>query len=60
MLAPTLTHIFSYAVIMIPLAWILAFPVGLELSGIVWAVIVASLVSAGLLLGRFWMRAGRL
>ena len=59
-LAPTLTHIFSYAVIMIPLAWILAFPVGLELSGIVWAVIVASLVSAGLLLGRFWMRAGRL
>ncbi len=58
-LAPTLTHIFSYAAVMVPLAWVLAFPAGMGLSGIIWAVIIASIFSASLLLGRFWWLARR-
>ena len=37
-----------------PLAWWLAIPVGRGLNGIVWAVIAASFLSAGLLLTRLW------
>jgi MATE family multidrug resistance protein len=51
---PTVTHTLSYTFVMCPLAWALAIPFGLGLSGIVWAVAVASLLAAGLLLGRFW------
>ena len=54
MLVPTLTHLTSYIVIMMPLAWWLAIPKGLGIMGLVWAVIAASLISAGLLLTRFW------
>jgi MATE family multidrug resistance protein len=54
---PTVTHTLSYAVVMLPLAWVLSHGMGLGLNGIVMAVIVASLMSAGLLLGRFWMLA---
>lgn len=53
-LVPTLTHLTSYIVIMMPLAWWLAIPKGLGIMGLVWAVIAASLISAGLLLTRFW------
>lgn len=53
---PTLTHLASYGLVMIPLAWGLAIWLRLGLTGIVWAVIVASLLSAGLLLARFiWL-----
>jgi len=51
---PTLTHMTSYVVVMMPLAWWLAIPRGMGIDGLVWAVIGASLVSAGLLLTRFW------
>jgi MATE family multidrug resistance protein len=54
---PTFTHLFSYIVVMLPLAWLLAIKSGQGLAGIVWAVIVASLFAAGLLIGRFWMLA---
>ena len=54
---PTATHVLSYAVVMGPLGWWLAHPMGMSLDGIVWGVIVASLMSAGLLLGRFAMLA---
>lgn len=54
-LAPTLTHILSYALVMLPLGWLLAVRLHLGLNGAVVAVILASLMSAGLLLGRFWM-----
>jgi multidrug resistance protein, MATE family len=40
---------------MMPLAWWLAIPMDLGLMGVVWAVIVASFLSAGLLLARFWI-----
>ena len=56
-LVPTSTHIFSYTLVMLPLGWALAHPAGLGLHGIVWAAIIATLVAACLLLGRFWMLA---
>jgi len=58
-LVPTIMHITSYAVVMIPLAWLLAIPLGLGLNGVVWAVIVASLLAAGMLVSRFWLGSRR-
>ncbi|HWA63473.1 MAG TPA: MATE family efflux transporter [Caulobacteraceae bacterium] len=58
-LVPSITHMTSYFLVMLPLAWWLAIPMELGLQGIVWAVIAASFVAAGLLLGRFWMLARR-
>jgi MATE family multidrug resistance protein len=57
---PSGTHFVSYILVMAPLAWWLAIPYGLGVNGIVLSVGVSSLISAGLLLGRFWMlrRAG--
>ncbi|HEY8617352.1 MATE family efflux transporter [Phenylobacterium sp.] len=52
---PTGTHLTSYILVMMPLAYVLAIPMGLHLTGIVWAVIIASVVSAVLLLARFWL-----
>ena len=54
---PTAIHVGCYAVVMLPLGWWLAHPAGLGLDGIVWAVIVASLLSGGLLVGRFLLLA---
>jgi MATE family multidrug resistance protein len=56
---PTVTHLASYALVMGPLAVVLGVGLHLGLAGILWAVIAASLVSAGLLLGRYAMLARR-
>ena len=56
---PTFTHMTSYIVIMAPLAWWLAIPRHMGVQGIAWAVVIASVISAVLLLGRFWMLARR-
>ncbi|HEY9236882.1 MULTISPECIES: MATE family efflux transporter [Phenylobacterium] len=56
---PTFTHMTSYVLVMMPLAWWLSIPMGMGLNGIVWAVITASFLSAGLLAMRFWMLARR-
>jgi len=58
-LAPSTTHFVSYVALMAPLAWFLAIPRHMGLAGIVWAIIGASYLSAGLLLGRFWMLSKR-
>jgi multidrug resistance protein, MATE family len=58
-LVPSGTHLASYIAVMLPLAYVLAIPLGWGLTGIVTAAIIASYVSAGLLLGRFWMLARR-
>jgi MATE family multidrug resistance protein len=58
-LAPTLTHLTSYIVVMVPAGWFLAIHLHWRISGIVTAITLASFVSAGLLLGRFWMLARR-
>lgn len=55
---PTLMHLLSYGVIMIPLGWWLAHRIGVD--GLVWSVIVASLISGALLIGRFVRIARRL
>ncbi|MFZ4688824.1 MAG: MATE family efflux transporter [Polymorphobacter sp.] len=53
---PTATHLASYVLVMMPLGYVFAIPLGLGVNGIVWAVIVASLMSATLLWGRFlWL-----
>lgn len=56
---PTVTHMTSYILVMMPLAWFFAIPLKHGLIGIVWAVILASFLSGGLLLGRFWMLSRR-
>lgn len=56
---PTYTHLTSYILIMMPLAWFLAIPLKLHLMGISAAVVVASFVSGGLLLTRFWILSRR-
>lgn len=50
---PTLMHLFSYGIVMIPLGYGLAVARGQGVNGIVWACIAASLISAALLCGRF-------
>jgi MATE family multidrug resistance protein len=50
----TAVQIASYAAVMLPLAWRLAVPGGMGLAGILWAVIAASLMSAALLVARFF------
>ncbi|MBX3484015.1 MATE family efflux transporter [Phenylobacterium sp.] len=56
---PTATHLTSYILVMMPLAWWLAIPMGMGVMGMTWAVIAASFLSGGLLLGRFWMLSRR-
>jgi multidrug resistance protein, MATE family len=58
-LVPTMTHLASYALVMVPLGWALAVAAHLGVAGIIWAIVAASFLSAGLLLGRFWMLARR-
>lgn len=54
---PTIMHFLSYGAIMMPLGWFLAQRMGVD--GLVWAVIIASLVSGTLLAGRFLRVARR-
>jgi len=51
---PTATHVASYVLVMMPLAWLLAIPMGMAVDGLVGGIIVASLMAAGLLWARFW------
>ncbi len=52
-MVPTATHLFSYVVVMMPLAWWLGVARGGGVDGLIWAIIAASLLSAVLLWGRF-------
>jgi MATE family multidrug resistance protein len=56
---PTYTHLASYILVMMPLAWWLAIPQGMGIVGMVIAIVIASVISAGLLLARFWMLSRR-
>ena len=56
---PSFTHLASYVLVMMPLAYVLAIQAGWGLNGIMVAVTVASYLSAGLLVARFWMLARR-
>ena len=57
---PSGTHLTSYIVLMMPLAWFLAIPRHMGIIGLVWAVVIASLASSTLLTGRFIRIARRL
>lgn len=57
--APTFTHLASYIALMMPLAWWLAIPKQMGITGMVIAVVASSFVSGGLLLARFWMLSRR-
>ncbi|CAN5383760.1 MATE family efflux transporter [soil metagenome] len=48
---PTIMHFGAYTLVMMPLGWVFAHRLGVD--GLVWAVILASLVSSVLLTGRF-------
>jgi MATE family multidrug resistance protein len=56
---PTGTHLTSYILVMMPLAWWLAIPKGLGIMGLVWSIVIASFLSGALLLGRFWWLSRR-
>ncbi|HYF22004.1 MAG TPA: MATE family efflux transporter [Caulobacteraceae bacterium] len=56
---PTVSHLISYTLVMLPLGWAFAHPLGMGVDGIVWSVILASLLSAAILCGRFLMLARR-
>lgn len=51
--APAVIHVFSYVVVMMPLAYWLGVRSGGGVDGLIWAIIIASLVSALSLWGRF-------
>jgi MATE family multidrug resistance protein len=52
---PTGTHLTSYILLMMPFAWWLAIPQHMGIIGITWSVVLASFVSAGFLISRFWI-----
>ncbi len=51
---PAATHLISYIGVLMPAAYVFAIPLHGGVAGIVWGTIVASAVSAGLLLARFY------
>lgn len=57
---PTGMHFISYVLVMIPLAWWFAVRQGGGLDGIIWAVIVASLISGLALTARFYWLGDRM
>ncbi|MGZ6014070.1 MAG: MATE family efflux transporter [Caulobacteraceae bacterium] len=56
---PSGTHLTSYILLMMPLAWFLGIPMRMGIMGVAWAVVIASFLSCGLLLARFWILARR-
>ena len=50
---PTALHMISYAVIMVPLGWTLAFGLGFGVTGLLLAIAIASVASLGILSARF-------
>jgi MATE family multidrug resistance protein len=57
---PTGMHFISYVLVMIPLAWWFALRQGGGLDGIIWAVIIASLISGLALTARFYWLGDRM
>lgn len=54
---PTLLHTISYVVVMTPLGWFLGIHLGRGAVGLFEAILIASVVSVGLLAGRFHLLA---
>lgn len=58
-LVPTGTHMTSYILVMMPLAYWLSIPHHWGIMGMATAVVVASFVACAFLLGRFWLLSRR-
>lgn len=56
---PTVCHFVSYILVMIPACWVLAFPLGRGAQGLLDGILIASLMSVGLLGWRFHVLARR-
>lgn len=56
---PTALHFISYYAIMMPLGWFLAFPLGRGVLGLFEGIFIASVVSVGFLMARFWWLSRR-
>jgi len=56
---PTLCHLISYVLIMLPLGWVLAITLERGVRGLIEAIILASVISVGLLSARFFMLSRR-
>jgi len=55
-LAPTVIHYVSYGAIMLPLGYVFCLTLGWGVAGLVWAVVVASLISGTFQTGRYlWL-----
>ncbi|MDH3236810.1 MAG: MATE family efflux transporter [Alphaproteobacteria bacterium] len=52
---PTASHLISYLGVMMPLAWLLAFPAGRGVPGLIEAIALASVASLTILALRFWI-----
>ncbi len=52
---PTALHLLSFFVVMIPAAWLLAFPVGLGTTGLMIAIAMGAATSLAILSLRFWI-----
>jgi len=55
---PTWLHFLSYSVVMIPLSYALAFPLGGGVVGLLYGMLSASVLAVFLLAGRFKLRCG--
>lgn len=51
---PTASHVLAYVFVMPPLALYLAEMRGMGVAGLMWAIALASLLSVGVLVARFW------
>ncbi|MDH3231759.1 MAG: MATE family efflux transporter [Alphaproteobacteria bacterium] len=52
---PTASHLVSYLGVMMPVAWLLAFPAGRGVPGLIEAIALASVASLSILAIRFWI-----
>jgi MATE family multidrug resistance protein len=53
--APTAIHLLSFFAVMIPAAWVLAFPMGLGVTGLILSIALGAGVSLAALSLRFWL-----
>jgi MATE family multidrug resistance protein len=56
---PTVLHLLAFIVVMIPAAWILAFPVGMGVTGLMVSIVLGAGTSMSLLALRFWLISRR-
>ncbi len=56
---PTFIQVFSYLVVMLPICWLLAFPLGRAERGLMEGILIASLIAMAISTSRFYLLARR-